>query len=572
MEGFMYSYDHIIAAQAQRIRNAYSGQIFDESNPAVGCFLSERSEGHPNADHGSNASLLASACYAFLCDGSVLEGDGDLFTRIQKSITFERNWQRPTGLIDLVSVNWESPPDTGFAVQLFAPVVAFARLLSDGNERAAEIAETLGEFVRTAATGMIDRGFHTPNHRWVVCSALSQAMTLFPDVKARAYVDSILGETIDINEDGEFTERSTGIYNAVCDRGLRFMADNLDKPDLLDDVRKNLEIMTHLFHEDGTVVTSISNRQDRGNRLVPVGIADSFFDMANRDNDGRWASIADQLVAKGLDAPHSPWLIQPFTQNPEYRDADLNRDAVPDNYTKLYPVSGLWRVKRGKLSATAATGNRGAFAIRYGDVNLTSIKFSGTYMNTTNFEADTVETIPDGIRMTQHGGQRQINQHSPGAKAPGYELPLNTPVPHGTFGAVRGTRERWTLPLIDLTLDITEVENGFDLHYRTEGGLDRVPIEVEFAFEAPGEWETENQVTPVDNGQSSILKSGTGIFHRGNEGISIGPGSGVHRHWDMRNSDPANERFRALITLQTPVDHTIEIRYGTWSIASNSLT
>ncbi len=71
--------------------------------------------------------------------------------------------------------------------------------------------------------------------------------------------------------------------------------------------------------------------------------------MANRDADGRWAAIAD-----------------------------LTREPIPDDYARLYPVSGLWRVKRGKLSATAATGNRAAFALRYGDVNLTSIKFSGT--------------------------------------------------------------------------------------------------------------------------------------------------------------------------------------------------
>ena len=566
----MYDYDSILSSQCDRIRKAYSAQILDATNPAVGCFLTGE-DYYPNADHGHNASYLATACYTFLCDGSELEGDDELFTRIQKSIAFEQNWQRPTGLIDLVSVNWESPPDTGFAVQLFAPIVSFARRLSDANERAAEIAETLGEFVRTAATGMIDRGFHTPNHRWVVCSALSQAMTLYPEVDARAYVDSILAETIDINDDGEYTERSTGIYNAVCDRGLRFMADHLDKPELLDDVRKNLEIMTHLFHHDGTVVTSISNRQDRGNRLVPIGIADSFFDMANRDNDGRWAAIADQLVAKGVDAQHSPWLIQPFAQNPEYRTAELKRESAPDNYVRFYPVSGLWRVKRGKLSATAATGNRGAFAIRYGDVNLTSIKFSGTYMNTTNFEADSIEEIPNGIRMIQHGGQKQLRQHSPGAKKPGYELPLNKPVPVGTFGEVRGTRARWTLPTVDLILDLTEVENGFDIHYRTEGGLDRVPIEIEFAFEAPGYWETETGVTPVANGQSSILKSGFGIFHRGNEGISIGPGAVVHRHWAMRNSDPAEDRFRALIELKTPVDHTIQIRYGTLSMATSSL-
>jgi hypothetical protein len=192
-------------------------------------------------------------------------------------------------------------------------------------------------------------------------------------------------------------------------------------------------------------------------------------------------------------------------------------------------------------------------------------------MNTTNFQADTVEEIPAGIRKTQHGGQLQAPQHSPSARVPGYDLPLNKPVPVDTFGNVRGERDRWTLPTIDLILELTEVEEGFDMHYRTDGGLDRVPIEIEIAFEAPGQWETNNQVIPVLNGQSSILKSGFGIFHRGSEAISVGPGSGVHRNWAMRNSEPAADQFRVLLTLQTPVDHTLEIHYGAWSIASNSL-
>jgi hypothetical protein len=141
--GPVYKYENILTAQVARIQNAYSGQILDESNSAVGCFLSEGSNGHPNADHGSNASLLTTACYVFLCDGSELEGNDELFSRIQKSIVFQRNWQRPTGLIHLVSINLESPPDTGFAVELFCLEVDFPRQLADSNPRVAEIAETL---------------------------------------------------------------------------------------------------------------------------------------------------------------------------------------------------------------------------------------------------------------------------------------------------------------------------------------------------------------------------------------------------------------------------------------------
>jgi hypothetical protein len=124
---------------------------------------------------------------------------------------------------------------------------------------------------------------------------------------------------------------------------------------------------------------------------------------------------------------------------------------------------------------------------------------------------------------------------------------------------------------MDLSLDIMEVKNGFDLHYQTTGGLNKVPIEIECTFEGPGEWETDRDVILVDNGQSAILKSGYGIFHRGDEGMSIGPGSGVHRHWEMRNSEPDVNSFRVLVTLQTPVDYTLEIRFGTWSVASNQI-
>jgi hypothetical protein len=559
----MYTYESILKSQTDRVKAAYSRQILDLNNPAFGAFLSERSGAHPNADHTCNASDLASACYVFLAEGSDLENNDELFDRIQKSITFQKKWQRPTGLVDLVSVNWESPPDTGFTVQLLSPVVEIARRKAQtGNEHAKEIADTLGEYVHIAAAGMIDRGFHTPNHRWVVCSGLSQAVVLYPDLPARDYIDRILAETIDINTDGEFTERSTGVYNAVCDRSLRFMADSLNQPELLDPVRKNLDIMAHLFHEDGTVVTSISNRQDRGLRVVPVGIADSFFDMAQRDQNGIWAQVADNLASLGTDQAHSPWLLQPFMQNPNYRKDTLTRQSLPNNFARHYPISGLWRVKRGALSATAATGNRTALSVRYGNINLRAVKFSGTYMSTSNLQADKMEAIENGIRLTQKGADH---------RTPGYDLPLNKEVPLGQFGQVRGTRERWTCPEIDLTLDIVEVKNGFNLQYKTEGGLDRVPIEIECTFEGPGEWETNDNVLQVDNGQSAILKSGYGTFHNGNEGITIGPGSGVHRDWNMRGSEPDNDSFRVLITLQTPVDFTFEIRYGAWSLASKKL-
>jgi hypothetical protein len=142
----MYDFESILQSQTDRVKATYSRQISDPDHPAFGAFLSERGGAHPNADHGNNASDLASACYVLLAEGSELENDDELFDRVRKSIAFQRNWQRPTGLIDLVSINWESPPDTGFTVQLLSPVVAVARRKAQGgDEMGREIADTLGE-------------------------------------------------------------------------------------------------------------------------------------------------------------------------------------------------------------------------------------------------------------------------------------------------------------------------------------------------------------------------------------------------------------------------------------------
>lgn len=558
----MYAYEPILRDLERRVRASYARQVLDEARPDHGAFLGEQ-DGYANADHSASAKDLAGACYCFLAEDSTLAGDDDLFARIGAAIAFQRRWQRPTGLIDLVSINWESPPDTGFTVQLLAPVVQLAReRAAAGNDRARAIAEGLGEYVRTAARGMIGRGFHTPNHRWVVCSALAQALALFPDLPAREYIDSMLAETIDINADGEYTERSTGIYNAVCNRSLRFMADHLDRPELLDHVRKNLDLMARLFHHDGTVVTSISNRQDRGQRVAPLSLADSLYDLARRDQNGVWASLADQLVARGADSAHQVWLIHPFLAHPDYRRDTLPRRPLPDNFRRVFPASGLWRVKRGLLSATAATENTTAFAVRYGEVALKAVKLACTYSQFGKFSAETLEETEDGIRLTHQAAAKPI---------PGYELPLGRPVPLGEFARLRPERDRWTLPPMDQLLDIREVDGGFDLHVRTRGGLDRITYQIECCFEGPGEWETADQVSRVSDGQTAILKAGHGVFHRGEHGISVGPGGDAHRMWQMRATEPEPDSFRVLITLQTPIDRVLEIRYGRWSPATKGL-
>ena len=81
--------------------------------------------------------------------------------------------------------------------------------LSRDDEGAQAIAVALGELVQTAEPIMMAGGFHTPNHRWVLVAA--QAQMLYPELRVLPAVEAYLGEGIDINADGEYMERSTGV-------------------------------------------------------------------------------------------------------------------------------------------------------------------------------------------------------------------------------------------------------------------------------------------------------------------------------------------------------------------------
>ena len=557
----MYTYESILKRLECFVLRLYPRQIADADHPAHGAFIST-DPGCPTPTHTGHVHDLACACYALLADGS-LRGDPELFERICHGIAFQKRWQRPSGLIDGIASNWESPNATAFTVQLLAPVVGMARRNArEGNTEADRIADELGTYLHTAARAIGGRGFHTPNHRWVICSALAQAMVLFPDLAATEYIESILAEGVDIDADGQFSERSPGIYSAACDRALRLMADHLNRPELLEPVRRNLDLMVHLFHPDWTVETGMSARQDRGRRLIPFGIADSFFDMARRDRNTVWATVADELADRADDAPPFVWLLHPFVAHSEYRVDSLERTPIPEDFSRHFPTAGIWRVKRGNLSATAIGGRDSQFSVRWGEVELKSVKIGETYYKTSSFETDIFTPCDSGVNLVHRGTKtRQRN----------FDLPLGRPVPFDAFYAVQSERQHLALPPFDIDLEIREVEGGFDLVLRTQGALDRITFQIECCFQGPGTWETDDQAIQVQDGQSAILKRGCGTFHRGERGIRIGPGASSHRMWQMRGTEPATDGFRVLIPLQTPVDHLFQIRCGTWSTATGEL-
>lgn len=560
----MYRFPTILTAVLTQVERAAIRQVLDEG-PADGCFV-EVDTGFANADHTSHCRDLAAAAQIYLAEGSPLAGDPALGERLRRAIAFFARWQRPSGCIDLPKVDIDSPPDTAFAVQLLATQLAYARSrAAAGFVPARWVAEALAPVIAQAARGIIGRGFRTPNHRWVVVSALAQAQALLPELSARAlpYLDAVLAEGIDINADGEFSERSTGIYTAVCCRALRYAAAALQRPELLAPVRANLHFTACLLENDATIITAISGRQDRGGRQVPLTMADSLFDLAQRDQDGEWAYLADRLVERGLttnqDNVGVGWLLQPYLDHPEYRRESLQRRRPAESGAWHFADSRLWFVRAPQLSAFAAAGPAIPFALRCGDVELRSFRCASTFFNDGRLVADHLEEIPNGVRLVRDPRPAE------------WDLPLGRPVrfrePAQYYEIARTERAHHPLPPFGFTLDIVRVGEAFHLHLTTQAGYDRIPVQVELSFNGPGFWHAPDLVVEAQAGSSIHLRRGSGLFRRGANAIRVDGGGDAHRWWQIPQLAADSDGFRVVLNLATPVDTTIVLTPGRWSPA-----
>ena len=553
----MIAYAPLIGELDQQVEGVLTRQVLAAESPYCGGFMDgDRLVG------SQSISAVASPGYAYLLPESRYYRSEELLQRILLAAEFTRRHRNPSGCFDLLTTNFDSAPDAGFVVQAIAPVVFAARQQAADDAGAAAIADALGELIQTAAPGMVAGGFHTPNHRWVLVAALAQAQALYPELEVSSTVDAYLNEGIDINADGEYIERSTGVYNAIVNRSLIRAAHILERPDLLEPVRRNLDLSYHLFHADATAVTSISKRQDRGTRAVPTGLADGYHALAHLEDNGFYAAVADLLVERG----GSGLVCLPnYVLHPEWRTARIERTPLPERYSRVYPVSGLWRVRQGAVSATAAAGLTAPFSVVCGQAELAAVKISSTYFATGQFIGEEFAEAGKGVRM-QHKGRNLIYPERDYVGGI-YWLPIAEQVNADNWQEVRGRRETYELPPLEVELHAEEVAGGFDLHIRTSGGVDGVPLQIEGVFAPGGTLEMDSVLIEGHAGHTVFLKAGYALYRVGDDAIRIGPGAMEHTMWRMRNSEIDEERLRVLITLRTPVVRTLEIRCGQWSDA-----
>ena len=477
----------------------------------------------------SGAGLLNTFVPAFLHKDSRFYRSGILAERIELAIGHVRKAQNEEGNFFLPTTNFNSPPDTAFIMLGLAPVLGFAR---GGGLRT--IAGALEPVVRKAGRALAVGGIHTPNHRWVVCAALAKINREVPDAAYVRRIDQWLAEGIDIDGDGQFTERSTHQYNPIIDTALVTVADRLKRPELLAYVRRNLDSMLYLMHADGEIVTEISRRQDLNQR---GDMGPYFFPLrylALRDGNRRYASVANRYSSR--------MSLHLLMEYPDLAESGPTPEPPPDDYEKRFPSLNIARIRRGELSATILGERDRFFTARYGDSVVNAVRFASAFFGKGQFFAQKLEQREKTYVLTQDLDA-------------GYYQPFLPPraVAVGAFDDTREQRRRTEICRLRQSAEITEIPRGFQLRVRAHG-TDDVPLAVEINLREGGQLEGCERVESI---AEAWLLNGAAIYRSGKTTLTISPGRSVHRYIRVRGALSKLPGPSVYLTGVTPFDHTI---------------
>jgi hypothetical protein len=506
-------------------------QVTDPASRWLGGIPDETELHNPGAAAGAVDLFTA----AYLCPQSKFHADQQLVQRIRLAAGYLLQSQSPQGNIDLLITNFNSPPDTAFSIASVGPAAVLAK-----RARHTEIFNLIAPYIRNAARGLAQGGVHTPNHRWVVCAALAQIHELFPDPALVRRIDQWLAEGIDIDEDGQFNERSTSVYNPVTDRALVVMAHKLQRPELLEYVRRNLESMMYLLHPGYEVVTEISRRQDQYAR---ANVGQYWFPLkylAIRDGNGRYEYLASRFAPQRAS-------LSTLMEYPELQRAGPAPVAPPEDYEKLYPVLRVARVRRGATSATVILdGNSRFLTLRRGEAVLNAVRFASAFFGKAQF-------IPQ--RGARQEGAYHLEQQLEGP----YFQPFDgRKVDPEKWNGTRGERRRSEICRLTQAADVRELPNGFRVRMRAFG-TDKVPVAVEINFREGGELQGCAPVPKIAG--AWVLGGRQAEYRAGSDAIRFGPGLREHLYTQVRGAEPKLPGTSAYLCGYTPFDHTLTFEW-----------
>jgi hypothetical protein len=512
--------------------------VEDRDDPDVGGVLD--ANGMPSP-HAATAFLKTGGC-ALVCPESVHYADEAMVEKMGHAARFLLSLQHSDGTIDLLSTNFHSTPDTGFIVKWLSPVW---RLLEGsavpGKDR---ITQPLKQFLLQAGEALKVGGIHTPNHRWVVCSALAELYKIKQDPAYLARAERWLSEGIDMDADGQYEEKSSYIYSSLSNRVLISTARGFDKPQLYEYVRRNLNMNFYYLHPNGEIVTEASGRQDNS----IIGTLENYYYpyryMALKDGNGQYAA-ACRLIEETAFEKTAGFLYY-FLEDKSLWEELPAAQALPSSYSKVFPNSNLARVRRGSYDASILAKSPVFFTFHKAGLALQGVRFASAFFGKGQFVSESLTEGEQGFILSSY------------LKGPYYQPFPQEKIPGDGDWAKMPRSERPQSEVQELYSKVTvrEEAQGFSVEISIDG-TERVPVALELIFRPGG---TFVGTVPHETLEDTYyLKSGTGTYSHAGSAIRFGPGLHRHRWVQIRGALPKQDAPTVFLTGYTPFHHVLSL-------------
>ncbi|WP_310831001.1 hypothetical protein [Paenibacillus pedocola] len=572
-------YKQLVASNDLAVESGLSRQVLDPEcryyggtiDPGTGVAWVNHTTGTPTE-----------MCYwgaALVNPDSKYYRDEELLDRLRLATEFVLRAQHEDGSISPGWTNYHSPPDTAFVIVGYAQL--YQLLAQQEWQPLQPVLDNMRLFLERTLPVMLTGGVHTPNHRWVICAALGFLHKLFGLEELVQRADQWLAEGMDITPDGEWTERSNGIYNAVSDIMLIHAARLLDRPQLLEPVRLNLRMMVYLVHPSGEVVTDYSGRQDLGSvhDLSPYYLP--YAILARADNDAQFAAMAE-WAGRALSHPGvcsanvlvrmllEPELKQSFgavAELPVKYETLLNGDFLRHSYLQDMEAAGhqgrifhsrlhtdfgapVARFRDEDTSVTLITETPSFFALRHGAVRLLAVQLA-SYFNPGFVPMQEITKLSAGYRLA---GEQKKGYYGPveGALLPPTAAAAVSPwylLPHQSRTLTHEQTFR-------VEAEVQRTDTGWTIRVHCEEPGE-VMTQLSFVFGREGSF-TSGELQAVEEDRY-LWSGGVLRYTSGEDWLELTGGELGHLASTVREAKLQNNCKAVLVNVMTPFDKTFTL-------------
>ena len=538
-------YNRVVKDTEKRVRHALNTQNLQQGSPYYGAFVM------PDGVYMQKHALyqIASLAGAYLCPDTQYYHDEEILNSMLLGLDYVDSTQHENGLFDYITCNFFSAPDTAFCIGIILPALQYLLKQENLTDGEALLKSRLEAIIHLGGRGLLEGGFHTPNHRWAIAGLLAQCGKIFGEQDLIDGAQIYLNEGIDCNEDGEYSEKSAGNYNGVNNQAMLFLADALGDDSFEQHVIRNLHMMLTYWEPDDSIFTANSTRFDKDRLVYPDGYYFFYLYLGVKYAIPEFIAMANYafrvILEKNL---LSPDLLLRLMLHPELIDYESDLCATPTEYKAYYADSGIARVRRGRYSYTVMKDKSNFLYVHNGAIKL-AVKIGGSFCEHRAFKAET---------MWEENGEFHLHQTMRGW----YYLPFpEKPATSDWWQMDNASRPKKLGPDMDIDVIVRETAQGIDVDIRTSG-VEGAPWRVELAFSGISRISNPHMTMPIHGDEVIVLKDSDFEVTDGFHTMTVGPAFGVHHFTAGKEDSEAKTPGAATVYLTdyTAFHHVISIR------------